>query len=273
MTVSSTRDGAIDYAPCRYDGSRLWFRGPLRSTRSPYVACLGGCAVFGRYVAEPFPELLRARLSQTVLNLGVENGSVDAYLNDAGALQIASRAKVTLIELSGSQNISNRYYAVHPRRNDRFVAASPELQALYPEMDFTEAHFTRHMLTSLRRICPSRFNMVTAEVRKAWINRMRRLVRQMTGEVVLFWLAPVPLSEAGIERSGWDMFLDRDTVEALRPEVCGIAEIEVPDWHGGRTRMCVPEFERVRAKRLAGPETHVEAADRLAELLAPLLKK
>ena len=29
MDVSSTHDQAIDYAPCRYGGSRLWFRGPL----------------------------------------------------------------------------------------------------------------------------------------------------------------------------------------------------------------------------------------------------
>ena len=112
MTVSIVRDRAIDYAPCRYNGSRIWFRGPRKSLRAPYLACLGGADVYGRYLNLPFSELMTERINRPVVNLGVENAGLDAFLNDPGCLNTAAGAKVVLIQLTGSQNTSNRYYTV-----------------------------------------------------------------------------------------------------------------------------------------------------------------
>ncbi len=57
---------------------------------------------------------------------------------------------MTVIQVMGAHNMSNRFYAVHPRRNDRFLRASLGCcKTIYPEVDFTEFNFTRHMLTAL----------------------------------------------------------------------------------------------------------------------------
>ena len=55
-----------------------------------------------------------------------------------------------MIQVSGAQNLSNRFHAVHPRRNDRFLRASTLLKTIYRDVDFTEFNFTRHLLTTLR---------------------------------------------------------------------------------------------------------------------------
>ncbi len=35
----------------------------------------------------------------------------------------------------GAQNLSNRFYAVHPRRNDRFLRASTLMKTIFREVD------------------------------------------------------------------------------------------------------------------------------------------
>ncbi|HAW46955.1 MAG TPA: hypothetical protein DCX34_06910, partial [Roseovarius sp.] len=61
---------------------------------------------------------------------------------------------------------------VHPRRNDRFVAATDALRVLYAEVDFTEFHFTRHLMRRLAAISPARFARLRTAVQEAWLARM-----------------------------------------------------------------------------------------------------
>lgn len=270
MDISSTRNQAIDYAPCRYGGSRLWFRGPRRSLRSSYVACLGGCGVYGRYVARPWTQLLEARVGSTVVNLGVENAGIDAYLNDPGALATAANARVVVIQLTGTHNISNRFYATHPRRNDRFLKASQALISLYPEMDFTEVHFTRHLLSRLHTICPERFDMVAREVQTAWQARMRSLLAQMTGDVVLLWFSSNPLRDPFGD--GDDLFLSRKMADGLAPHVRALIEVQPKTWRAPDEFLDVPPLEISRAAYLPGAAAHAEVAEALAQAIIPALQ-
>ncbi len=73
----------------------------------------------------------------------------------------------------GLANLSNTFYSVHPRRNDRFLGATPRLRALYPEMDFTDFAFARHLLHSLSALASRRFSEVTAQ-----LHQMRALLLQ-----------------------------------------------------------------------------------------------
>jgi hypothetical protein len=228
--------------------------------------------MYGRYLVDPFPALLEDRIATSVVNLAVENAGIDAYLNDPGVLSAAANARLVVVQLSCSQNTSNRYYSVHPRRNDRFLKASPVLQSLYPEMDFTEVHFTRHLLARLRGICPDRFKEIAEEVRTAWLWRMRRLVGQLKGDVVLVWFAPVPLADIRFSAPSGDIFLDRPTIEALRPHVRRIVELVLRDWNGDRSEMHIPELESARAVHLPGPRAHRHAAEAIALAVRPLLK-
>lgn len=267
MNISSARDQEIDYAPCRYNGSRLWFRGPRRSLRLPYIACLGGSGVYGRYIAAPWPVTLEQRIGRPVVNLGVENAGIDAYLNDPGALLTACHAETVVIQLTCMHNTSNRYYSVHPRRNDRFLKASDGLKTLYPEMDFTEVHFTRHLLARLEAICSGRFALVAAEARHAWLARMRTLVEQMNGEVFLLWFAQSELSDTPDRPTGEEPFLTRKAIAALEPHIRALIEVVPPEWRSRADDACVPAMELARAEHLPGPFAHDAVSAAVAEAL------
>lgn len=272
MTIPSTRDQAIDYAPCRYNGSRLWFRGPRKALRPPYVACLGGSEVYGRYLLRPWTTRLEVQAGCTVVNLGVENAGIDAYLNDPGALATAANATAVILQMTCSHNTSNRFYSVHPRRNDRFLKASESLRSLYPEMDFTDVHFTRHLLARLRTICPDRFEMVAQEARYAWQARMRHLISQMNGRVFLLWFDPSALGESNDFNATGEPFLTWSTITPLVPLVRDVLDVVPADWRAGADSMIVPPLEQSRAEHLPGPDAHEELANVLAQAVIPVLQ-
>ena len=132
MAFDRLSDGSLDYQPCRYGKSKLLFRGPKKRLEAGYVAFLGGTETYGKYVVRPYPEILGGMLGVTSLNLGAVNAGVDTFHDDTTVLGLAREADLRVIQLSGAQYMSNRFYMVHPRRNDRFLRASPALKALYP---------------------------------------------------------------------------------------------------------------------------------------------
>ncbi len=123
MTYDPRGGGALDYYPCRYGASKLMFRGPRRKADGTHVAVLGGCETYGKFIAHPYPDLLEKAVGRPVLNLGLQNAGVDVFLQDKTVGELCQSAAVTVIELTGAHNTSNRFYGVHPRRNDRFLRA------------------------------------------------------------------------------------------------------------------------------------------------------
>ncbi|WP_412504631.1 DUF6473 family protein [Roseovarius sp. SYSU LYC5161] len=180
---------ALDYQPCRYPGSKLLFRGPRRRLDGAYAACLGGTETYGKFIADPWPALLERDTGLTCVNFGWPNAGVDVFLNDTGVLRAATGARLVILQVPGAQNLSNRFYKVHPRRNDRFLRARGPLRAAYPEVDFTEFHFTRHLLGRLQARSANRFAPVLAELQELWCARMRLLLRRLDVPVVLLWLS------------------------------------------------------------------------------------
>lgn len=274
MSVHGGGQGALEYYPCRYGASRILFRGPRRLLDGAYVAFLGSTETYGRFVEKPFPALLEDRLSVSCANFGVVNAGVDLYLNDPAVMNLVAGASAKVVQVMGAQNLSNRFYAVHPRRNDRFLRASDRLGALYPEVDFTEFHFVRHMLGRLQAISAERFTAVTDELRMAWIARMKHVLTQIRGRVVLFWFADhaVPAGIAGPEARD-PLFVTRDMIETLRPRVQAVVEVVASDRAAaqGTRGMVFSDFEACAAAELLGPAAHLEAAQALEDVLMPLV--
>jgi hypothetical protein len=219
---------APEDAACRYGNSRLVFRGPQRDTRGQYCVVLGGTETYGRYVARPFPDLVEQALGVPVVNLGLPNAGLDAFVQDADVMQLVAEARAVVVQVLGAPNLSNRYYAVHPRRNDRFLGAHAPLKALFPEADFTEFNFTRHMLQSLYRVSCDRFALVAAELRAVWMDRMRALLVQAQRPVLL-WAAPVaPLLGTGrLDDRLYPTLVTAAMMEAVRPLAVGCVEVAV----------------------------------------------
>jgi hypothetical protein len=195
----------------------------MRVLEGRHIAFVGGTATFGRSVAEPFPALVEALLAEPCVNLGQINASAEVALHDPAIGWICQQARAVVLEVTGAANLSNRLYTVHPRRNDRFVKAASTLRAIYPEVDFSEICFTRHLLLQLMTANPDRFAIVQEELRMAWTARMRRLLDQLGPRVLLLWIEP-PETEAG--PLGHDpLFVTREMVDGLRSQVLDVVSV------------------------------------------------
>lgn len=217
-------DGALDYFPCQYGRSRLTFRGPRRDLRQDYVAVLGGTETFGRFVLSPYPSLIEERLEVAVANLGQPNAGPDVYLADPGAMEVAAAAHVVIVQVMGAQNLTNRFYTVHPRRNDRFVAATPPLRAMYREVDFTEIHFTRHLVQTLWSRDPGRFALVAQEMKRVWVERMRSLLQRLPERRILLWTSSHAPPDRAPDPTLAPALVDRGMIAQLLPDIAAYVE-------------------------------------------------
>lgn len=275
MTVQGWGRTALDYVPCRYGECRVAFRGPQRDLSNSYVAFLGGTETFGRFVVTPFPELVEGQLGLGCVNLGVANAGPDLYLQDPAILDIIRGARAVVVQATGVQNVSNRYYRVHPRRNDRFIAATEALGALYPEVDFTEFHFTRHLLQALHDVSPRRFQAVAENLCHTWTARMSRLIGMLDAPVIAFAFGSAVSADASGPLEGPPGLSDQVMVETLRPCATSLLKIVPSDQARaeGTLDMVFDKQERAVAEQLPGPLAHDEVADAVEIELRRILAK
>lgn len=273
MSYELKSAGALAGEPCRYGQSRLLVRGPRKPLDEPYVAFLGGTEVYGRFVEFPFVDSLQARLGVDCVNLGSVNAGLDSFAQDDTLIEVARKARLTVVQMLGAQNISNPYYRVHPRRNDRFLQAHPALKTLYPEVDFTEFHFNKHLLCTLRDISAQRFEQVRDQLQRSWVERMTALIDQLDGRVLLLWLRYELDAGAGFPEE--PVLVDRAMAEALRPKVQGILEIKAASAATAQdiSGMIFGPMELPAARHMIGPKEHLKIAEALARDLDPLLRR
>lgn len=275
MAFEYPGDGSLDYLPCRYGTSKLLFRGPRRKLEAPYCAVLGGSETYGKYVADPFPALLEQRLGRTVVNFGYMNAGADVFLNEPAILDAAARAEVTVVQLLGAHNMSNRFYAVHPRRNDRFLRASQLMKTIFREVDFTEFHFTRHMLLSLKRRAPDKYALVEQELKAAWVARLRVLLQKIPGRTVLLWVGDHhPGGQSRDELGPEPLLIDRSMVDTVRPFATDYVQVtpSARACAAGTSGMFFAPLDAPVAAEMPGPIVHQEVADALAPVVARHMK-
>lgn len=263
MTYEVTGAGALDYFPCRYGQSRLVFRGPWRAARTPYAVALGGEETYGRFIADPWPARLEAAGGRMVLNMGVPHAGPDAWLNEPDLLRLAAGAELRILQVPGAVNLSNPLYTVHPRRNDRFLRASPRLQRMFPEVDFMDFAFTRHMIRALAGRSPQRFAELAQVLGETWLARMAELLEALGGRTVLLWFAdrPPPLPGERLRLAqGAPLLVDTMMLQAVRPRVAGLVEVASPAFTGNTQGMDFGPLEAAAARALPGPEAHEEVA-------------
>lgn len=274
MAFEAPGAGALDYAPCRYGTSKLLFRGPARPLTGGCCVALGGAETYGKFVARPWPVLVEAQLGLPVVNLGCMNAGADVFLNDAAVAAAAAAARVTVVQVTGAHNLSNRFYSVHPRRNDRVVAPLPALRALYPEVDFTEFAFTRHLCAALAARSPRRFAAVAEALRATWVERSRALLGLAGGQAVLLWVAghPPEAEEEGTDPACDPLLVTRAMLEAVRPAAAAIVEVVASPAARARGTegMQFAPLEAPAAAGLPNPAVHAEVAAALAPVIAAL---
>lgn len=169
---------------------------------------------------------LSARLARRVLDRLVapvaQIEGVDYHLADRALADAAAQAHAFALVLPPLGNLNNPYYSVHPRRNDRFLAARAPLKTLFPEVDFTPMAFTGHALGTLAATCPERFAEVRHGLMAVWLDRMQTLLARLPVAGALIdlpapgWLVRPHIPGTGRRR----LFIDPDDratgAEALR---------------------------------------------------------
>ena len=267
--------GTLSYEPCRYGLSRIYFRGPKRNLDQPYIAFLGGTETFGKFIETPFPALIEAELRHPCVNFGCVNGGVDAFANDPTIMGACRDADLTVVQVMGANNLSNRFFSVHPRRNDRFLRASTVLQAIYSEIDFSDFTFTRHLLGALYEGSQERFDIVVAELRSAWVARMRGLLESVGKRVILLWFSREDLSDMPWDQRanpiGADpLFITKDMVDEIQGLVMDVVAVRPSSAaiSAGTDGMHVPPMQKRAATDMLGLPAHAE----LAEILTPKVR-
>lgn len=274
MAYECAGEAALDYFPCRYGQSKLLFRGPRRRLDGAYAAVLGGTETYGKFVAEPYPALLERSLGLPVVNFGYMNAGADVFVNEPAILDACAGARVTVVQLTGAQNMSNRFYAVHPRRNDRFLRASMQLKSIFTEVDFTEFHFTRHMLSALKAASVEKYALVEAELKAAWSVRMRLLLQKIEGGTMLLWVSGDPRDGEGADGLGPEpLMIDAGMVAAIRPFATDLVHVtpSAAARAAGTEGMHFAPLEAAAAAALPGPQVHREVAEALAPALRSML--
>ncbi|MEY1557521.1 DUF6473 family protein [Yoonia sp. R2331] len=266
--------GGLHYAPCRYGMSRIFFRGPKRRLDSPYISFIGGTETFGKFIDKPVPALVEKEMGMTCVNLGCVNGGVDAFVNDPTIMGICNDAQMTVVQIMGANYMSNRFYSVHPRRNDRFLRASTVMEAIFNDVDFADFTFTRHMLSTLHAMSPERFDIVVSELREAWVARMKNMLGQIGPRSVLLWFSKTPMTD-----DPWDqhdnplqvdpLFVTAEMVDNLRHLVRDVIVVNPTDVARaqGTKGMFYSPLQAKAASSMMGVACHHEAANMLVPSL------
>jgi len=197
------------------------------------------------------------------VNLGCQSAGPDVFLQDVAVQSLCHDASATVIQIPSAANLSNLFYKVHPRRNDRFIAPTEKLVALYPEIDFAEIAFTGHLIARLRAVDAERFDVVRDQLEQTWVRRMKNLVAQTAGPTFLLWFASrAPQDQSlGVQPSSHPAFVTRKMVETLRSRVADIIEVVVDrsDTEG----MQFAPLDALVAKDMLGVKAHGLAAKAL----------
>jgi hypothetical protein len=268
--------GPLDYLPCRYGTSKLLFRGPRRDLTKPYLAFVGTTESYGKFIATPFPALVEQALGMNCANFGQLNAGIDAFSTDPFVMQAASGAEITVVQVMGAQNMTNRFYTVHQRRNDRLVSTSTLLRTIYREVDFADFHFNKHMLKCLKQVSPDRFAVVRDELQSAWLARMQLMLNRVNGKSILLWFsdhAPEDEGTGAADDIGRDpLFVTRGMMDEIAPYATTVIEVVASGdaLSAGTEGMVFSEMDVMAASKLLGPIAHQEVADALVEAITAL---
>lgn len=272
MTIQSMGQTALEYMQCRYGRSKLVFRGPRKRLETDYVAFLGGTETYGKFMPQPFPDLVEQGLDVRCVNFGCVNAGPDVFLGDPFVPGAYSKARVTVLELTGAANLSNQFYSVHPRRNERFLKPSMLMQTIFWVTDFTEFTFTRHLLSTLQSDVLEKYEIAVDELRQAWLARIRSLLAKIDGKVILLWAKPPMTAQLG-PLGGHPLFVDRAMMEKIGQSLTGIVEVDLPSHDAALRRegMSYTEVNQPAATDLWGAPAHQLVAAEVTNALTKMV--
>ena len=117
--------------------------------------------------------------------------------------------------------------------------------------------------------------MVQAELRAAWVLRMKELLRQIKGKTLLLWLADHSPAEVGgrVDLRSDPLLIDAAMIADVRQEASAYLEVVTSQSAKieGVERKGFSPLERPAAEGVPGPLAHHETADAVIDAIGMLL--
>ncbi|WP_377193253.1 DUF6473 family protein [Ruegeria meonggei] len=269
MSYHQTGSGGPEDAVCQYAGSRLWFRGPERSLDTPYMACVGADETFGRFVDRPFAAILEEKLDRRCLNLGSLFCGLDTLCGDTGLFKLITEAELCILQAPSVLGQTNHFYRVHSRRNDRVLAPTQDLIALYPEVDFADVHYVCHLMSLLQDQHDARFEIVAEELRRNWVLKIRDLLGKLKTPVLLLNLQVLRHQDSARQGGKMVVSITDQMLEQVRSVSAGYAQVSAfVSGHSDELEdMLFGTLQQPMAEHMIGPAAHKSVAE---ALIAPV---
>ncbi|MEM9048281.1 MAG: DUF6473 family protein [Pseudomonadota bacterium] len=277
MSFENSFDAASVYAVYRFGRNNLAFRGPEQRVEGPFIACIGGSETFGKFVDTPYPALLARQTGRAVLNFGASGAGPCAFSNDDLLLSRLNQAALCVVQVTGAASVSNRFYTVRRRRNEKLQSTARALAKLYPDVDLARFRFTHRLLGHLFQKNREAFGEIEAALKTAWLSEMRRLLGAIDAPKLLFWFSErTPATdEAGRApdfRSA-PAFVDAAMIEALSDQLDDVVTCCVPPEAGNLLRLDQPVLlpEQIMRRSVPSARMHARGADCLAQAIEAIL--
>ncbi len=216
----------VDYRLSSLEGSHLQIRSGIDASKRFGVA-IGGAATFGRFVVDPFPEILGRKNDIKVLNLGFPGAGPGFFLRRPELLTWINRAEFVVVE-SMSARIPSHEYAQEREESGTPAGRKPNdrIRAKHP---FDPTPFEGETSTAIASF---------AKRRLLWLQEMTELFRRITvPRICLLWFSKrKPEYNRGLDnitRYWADMpqYVGRELLNEL-VQVSGINFIEVVSSQG-----------------------------------------
>jgi Domain of unknown function (DUF6473) len=280
MSFETIIENGLRYDTYRFGRTRQIFRGPKPDLSRPYVACIGASETYGKFVETPFPALLRQTLAMSVANWGTPDAGPAFFLRDPVMVEACSNARLCVVQIMPALNMSNRLYSVFHRRNGRLKEPSDMLQLLYPTVDFSRYSYVYNMVSRLQVTDEDKFSLVEAELRMAWVARMKELLEAIETPKILLWISqrsPDDKSGRLSPRSPGSnpALVDRSMLETIAPLADGVVEyVATEDEAQGREGDRIfTEEQEVAARRHPSATMHTLAAGALHGMIGEVLAR
>lgn len=151
-----------------------YFRGPpIRS--EDYVACIGAAQTFGRFVRDPYPQLLSRSLGIDALNLGRGGAGPTYFHGDPELLNYINRARVVIVQVLSGRSQSHSLF----RTIDHGMVGTNTVTGA--RMDAGE--FYNWLLTQDLDLA----RRTVAECRANYVAEMSKLLAAITAPKILMW--------------------------------------------------------------------------------------
>jgi hypothetical protein len=130
------------------------------------------------------------------------------------------------------------------------------------------------MLSELKNRTPDKFALIEAELKSAWVARMKQMIEKVHGKTVLLWLTDyLPTSRNTDSLGPSPIFIDDAMMAELAPLATAVVRIDPSEAarNAGVAGMSVAPLDEPAAAGTPGPGIHSEIAVALAETLRKLI--